>query len=84
MYYFISFQCTGKYEAIGKRTVDRIAITDCKQVTGGMAWLELLTRLCFVHASLIVGAICVTVFLMGLCLTTSLASDSRLYPDHWA
>jgi len=84
VYYFISLQCTGKYEAIGKRKVDRIAITNCKQVTGGMTWVELLTRLCFVHASSIVGAICVTVFLMGLCLTTNLANDSRLYPDYLA
>ena len=39
-------------------------LTECKQVTGGMTWVELLTRLCFVHASLIASAICVTVFLM--------------------
>ena len=82
MYYFILPLRLGNSEAIGKKTVDRVTRIECKHVTDGMICVESLIRLCFVHASLIVPAIGVTVFLTESSLTAKLDNGSGLYPDH--
>ena len=40
VYYFIFLLVLENSEAIGKKTIDRVTVTECKQVTDGMTCVE--------------------------------------------